>query len=161
MGEIYEGVEARMARIILYHPNCLRRSAYPRAALFPFALIMSLFLFSAIAALSGLAAAEPISMDKLAGQRNSFTLEQHAVPRRHIWTPPQRMARTYQKYGVPVPFHIKDAMAAYANGSMEDTGPGESTVPVVPVKGDVEYLINVTVGNHQLALDMDTGSSDL
>ncbi|KAF2673687.1 hypothetical protein BT63DRAFT_397558 [Microthyrium microscopicum] len=39
--------------------------------------------------------------------------------------------------------------------------PGQTSVGVRPVKGDVEYLITVKVGNHNLSLDLDTGSSDL
>src|ERR1700712_395288 len=80
-------------------------------------------------------------LGKLA-QRGHFSLEQIAVPRKSAWSAPHAMQRTYMKYGLPIPYHINDALEALQNGT------GQSTVPVRPVKGDVEYLINVTVGNH-------------
>lgn len=110
----------------------------------PFLLICSVLLGGAVS--------DPL--EKLA-KRGRFSLEQVAVPRKQAWFAPRAMSRTYMKYGLPIPDHINEALDASQNGT------GKSTVPVRPVKGDVEYLINVTVGNHVLALDMDTGSSDL
>ena len=115
---------------------------------------MSLLSFLALSAFVGLAVSEPIALAKLAGKK-TFSLGQVAVTRSQPWSAPHSVARTYQKYGVPVPEYINEALEAMANGT------GQASVPVRPVKGDVEYLINVTVGNHQLSLDMDTGSSDL
>lgn len=65
------------------------------------------------------------------------------------------MRSTYLKYGLKVPSQVHEA------AEMMENGTNQASVPVRPVKGDVEYLINVTVGNHVLSLDMDTGSSDL
>ncbi|QDS77639.1 hypothetical protein FKW77_002722 [Venturia effusa] len=109
----------------------------------PFLLICTLFLGGAVS--------KPL--EQLAKQ-GRFSLLQVAVPRKVAWSAARDIQRTYLKYGVPVPTHINAALAP-------PNGTGQSTVPVRPVKGDVEYLINVTVGNHVLALDMDTGSSDL
>ncbi|KAE9977127.1 hypothetical protein BLS_001351 [Venturia inaequalis] len=110
----------------------------------PFLLICSVLLGGAVS--------NPL--EKLA-KRGHFSLEQVAVPRKQAWFAPRAMQRTYLKYGLPIPNHLHEALNATSNGT------GQATVPVRPVKGDVEYLINVTVGNHVLALDMDTGSSDL
>ena len=64
------------------------------------------------------------------------------------------MVRTYQKYGLKVPTNVRAVVEAVDNGTT-------FSAPTRPVKGDVEYLINVTVGNHVLSLNVDTGSSDL
>ena len=115
---------------------------------------MSLLSLLLTSALVGRAFSNPLDLGKKLAHKQQFSLEQVAVPRKQAWFAPDAHRRTYMKYGLPIPYHIEDALAAFANGT-------QSTVPVRPVKGDVEYLINVTVGNHVLALDMDTGSSDL
>jgi hypothetical protein len=88
-------------------------------------------------------------------QRRRFTLSQIPVKRATPWYGPNSMRRAYMKYGVGVP--------EFVNKAAESVGPppGQTTVGVRPVKGDVEFLISVQVGNHNLSLDLDTGSSDL
>lgn len=57
--------------------------------------------------------------------------------------------QTYQKYHVAAPANVKQA--AGQTGSVT-----ASSQPY-----DLEYICPVTVGNNQLDLDFDTGSSDL
>jgi hypothetical protein len=115
---------------------------------------MSLLFLLSVSALLGGAYSKPMALESLSSKK-TFTLEQVAIPRKRSWGAPMAMRSTYLKYGVAVPQHIDDAAEMLANGT------NQASVPVRPVKGDVEYLINVTVGNHILSLDMDTGSSDL
>jgi hypothetical protein len=115
---------------------------------------MSLLFLLSFSALLGESFSKPLALESLSAKK-TFSLEQVAIPRRRAWGAPMAMRSTYMKYGVPVPQHIHDAAEMLANGT------NQASVPVRPVKGDVEYLINVTVGNHVLSLDMDTGSSDL
>jgi aspergillopepsin I len=115
---------------------------------------MSLLYLLSLSALLGGSYSKPLALESLSAKK-SFTLEEVAVPRRRFWGAPEKMRRTYLKYGLDIPYNVYDAAEAWANGT------NQASVPVRPVKGDVEYLINVTVGNHVLSLDMDTGSSDL
>jgi len=85
-----------------------------------------------------------------------FTLEQTAIPRKTHWTPAMSIRRTAEKYGVEVPAYINEA--AMRDESMP---PGETTVAAKSSRNDIQYLITVGVGNHNLSLDLDTGSSDL
>lgn len=64
--------------------------------------------------------------------------------------------RAYLKYGLEPPEHVETAARM-----VELAPPGQTSVGVRPVKGDVEFLITVRVGNHNMSLDLDTGSSDL
>jgi aspergillopepsin I len=113
---------------------------------------MSLLFLLICYVLLGEAVANPLGT---LAKRGHFSLEQIAVRRKHAWSAPQVMKRTYMKYGIPVPNHIHAALEFAQNGT------GQSSVPVRPTEGDEEYLVNVTVGNHLLTLDLDTGSSDL
>jgi hypothetical protein len=82
------------------------------------------------------------------------------------------MRRAYLKHGLTVPAAIAEAaQQAERSATVEwntkqridepsPTG-GKGSTPVVPVTGDVEFLITAQVGNHNLSLDLDTGSSDL
>jgi aspergillopepsin I len=110
------------------------------------------------ALLWSLASASPTVMsvlDQLASSQ-TFTLEQVAVPRSIPWSGPHEMTRMYWKYGVEPP---QDLIAQVRN--IDDAGPGTATAAAKPFKGDTEYLLNVKVGNHNLTLDLDTGSADL
>jgi aspergillopepsin I len=73
------------------------------------------------------------------------------------------MRKTCLKYGLEVPDQLEAAVkhveAAVRN--VDSAPPGQTTIPVRPVKGDIEFLIAVQVGNHNLSMDLDTGSSDL
>lgn len=59
---------------------------------------------------------------------------------------------TYTKYHAPAPEHVRKAAAADA---------GTGSVSATAEQYDSEYICPVTVGNDQLNLDFDTGSSDL
>ncbi|KAF2165915.1 hypothetical protein M409DRAFT_66870 [Zasmidium cellare ATCC 36951] len=59
---------------------------------------------------------------------------------------------TYTKYHRPAPEHVQKAAAADA---------GTGSVSATAEQYDSEYICPVTVGNDQLNLDFDTGSSDL
>jgi hypothetical protein len=104
--------------------------------------------------------------------RKTFTLYQQPVARTQPWKGPMSMRRAYLKHGLTVPDGIaKAAKTAEQQGWAEwnsisradDPAPvgGKTSTPVVPVPGDVEFLITAQVGNHNLSLDLDTGSSDL
>lgn len=97
-------------------------------------------------------------VDNRPGQ--AFTLEQVAVPRAIPWSAPHDMRRTYLKYGVEPPKHLDEVIKNIEANNFA-VGPGQTTIPVNPFKGDTEYLIKVKVGNHNLTLDPDTGSADL
>ena len=79
----------------------------------------------------------------------AFKLDQ-TVAKPFILSGPSAMAKTYAKYGKPVP----DVVAAAAASN-------DGTVAANPEEYDSEYLCPVTVGGTTLNLDFDTGSSDL
>ena|ERR1700742_4296713 len=111
-----------------------------------------------LAVLWGTALAAP---DPLAGafrNKRTFTLHQTPVKRTSVWNGPMSMRRAYMKHGLQVPKWVEKA--AQQAETLPAAG-GKTSIPVRPVKGDVEYLITATVGNHNLSLDLDTGSSDL
>ena len=99
---------------------------------------------TAAAALLGLASASPV--------KNGFTVHQ-VVNRPGVkMSGPYQMAKTYAKFGKPVPDHVA-AAAAISTG----------TVAADPEQYDSEYLEAVSIGTpaQTLNLDFDTGSSDL
>jgi hypothetical protein len=96
------------------------------------------------------------------------------------------MRRAYLKHGLAVPDSIERAAKHAEEQAWKEWGQaktnaqsspaddpvmngllgsspssGKTSTPVVPVPGDVEFLITAQVGNHNLSLDLDTGSSDL
>ena len=79
----------------------------------------------------------------------AFKLDQ-TVRKPFILSGPSAMAKTYAKYGKPIPAVVA---AAAANN--------DGTVTANPEQYDSEYLCPVTVGGTTLNLDFDTGSSDL
>ena len=98
--------------------------------------------------------AEPNPLLSAVKGKRTFSFQQQPVPRTSPWRGPMSMQRAYLKYGMEVPDYISAAA---------DSQPpsGRTSIGVRPVKGDVEYLITATVGNHTLSLNLDTGSSDL
>jgi aspergillopepsin I len=95
-------------------------------------------------------------LDQLSANK-AFTLEQVAVPRSIPWSGPHEITRMYQKYGIEPPAELQAQIKSLA----DDGGAGTSSVAAKPYQGDTEYLLNVKVGNHNLTLDLDTGSADL
>ena len=102
--------------------------------------------FGAASALISLVSAVPLDLEKRGA---SFKLDQ-TVQKPFILSGPSAMAKTYAKYGQPVPAVI--AAAAASN---------DGTVTADPEEYDAEYLCPVSVGGTTLNLDFDTGSSDL
>ena len=90
--------------------------------------------------------AVPLEVEKRGA---SFRLDQ-TVAKAFILSGPSAMAKTYAKFGKPVP----DVIAAAAANN-------DGTVAANPEQYDSEYLCPVTVGGSSLNLDFDTGSSDL
>jgi hypothetical protein len=117
--------------------------------------------FVAIAAvLDGvLAAPSPDPLLRALRGRKTFSFEQTPVQRGNVWTGAMSMRRAYLKYGMDSPEGVKAVNSI--SRMIEQVPPGQTSVGVKPVPGDVEYLITVRVGNHNLSLDLDTGSSDL
>jgi hypothetical protein len=92
------------------------------------------------------------ALDQLSGQK-TFSLEQVEVGVKEPLSLAEEISRTYLKYGVDPPLYVEAAVRA--------GGPGQTSVPVKSIGGDKEYLMSVQVGNHNLTLDLDTGSADL
>ncbi|OKL57616.1 Aspartic protease pep1 [Talaromyces atroroseus] len=109
---------------------------------------MSQTLFLLLSASFAVAAiAAPTATNQTA---KSFSIGQIAVPKNQSSSPASYLAKAYRKYGVAVPSNVASAAALGATGSVSATSYEE-----------VEYVIPVTVGESQLTLDLDTGSSDL
>jgi hypothetical protein len=87
-------------------------------------------------------------------KNQKFTLEQVPVERKTPWT--RDLKRTYLKYGRRPPAYIEEALKSYE--AMESN---RTTVNAKPFYSDMEYLVDVKVGNLNLSLDLDTGSADL
>lgn len=100
----------------------------------------------AASALVSLVSAVPLDLEKRGA---AFRLDQ-TVRKPSILSGPAAMAKTYAKYGKPVPEVIA---AAAANN--------DGTVTADPEEYDSEYLCPVSVGGTTLNMDFDTGSSDL
>jgi aspergillopepsin I len=119
--------------------------------------MLALHFLLTLAVLWGTAFGAP---DPLGAFRNkrTFTLHQTPVRRKSVWNGPMSMRRAYLKHGLQVPNWVEKAAS---EAEALPGGGGKTSIPVRPVKGDVEYLITAQVGNHNLSLDLDTGSSDL
>jgi aspergillopepsin I len=100
--------------------------------------------------------ATPLSVLDQLSTRQTFSLEEVEVPRKTPWSAPHAIRNTYLKYGVEPPEYIEEAVR---NAALDP--PGQGTAEARPIQGDKEYLITVQVGNHNLSLDLDTGSADL
>jgi aspergillopepsin I len=92
------------------------------------------------------------ALDQLASKK-TFTLTQVEVHRKAPRYFADEVTRTYLKYGVEPPSYIQAAIRA--------GGPGQASAPASSIEEDKEYLMQVQVGNHNLTLDLDTGSADL
>lgn len=82
-----------------------------------------------------------------------FTITQTPKPQSIYRSPAIKYANTLRKYRHAVPFSVESVsfLAEDNNG----------TVPAIPTEYDLEFLSPVTVGNHTLNVDFDTGSTDL
>jgi hypothetical protein len=110
-----------------------------------------------------------VSLDTL-GTRGKFSIQQVGVNKtsKSIF---HEMRRTYWKYGWETPQHIEDGVERVERMLVAQQGMNRvaqvdapqvtGSVVAQSVKGDLEYLITVQVGQHNLMLDLDTGSSDL
>lgn len=107
------------------------------------------FLVAALAA--GFASGSPMP-----SKSGSFELKQTANPNFGSRNGPQAVANAYLKYGKAVPQHIAVAAAKVKNAKR-----ASGTAVANSDKGDLEYLVDVSVGGQTLKLDFDTGSSDL
>jgi hypothetical protein len=96
-------------------------------------------------------------LDQLASKQ-TFTLEEVAVQRQVPWSAQRELLKAYLKYGIEPPAEIQAAVRHFDN--LVDTGPSTS-VEATPMRGDIEYLLKVGIGNQTLNLDLDTGSADL
>jgi hypothetical protein len=120
--------------------------------------MLALQFLLTLAVLWGSALATPDPLVKAFRNKRTFTLHQTPVRRNRVWNGPMSMRRAYLKHGLAVPRGVLNA--AETAEQLAPVG-GKTSIPVRPVKGDVEYLITAQVGNHNLSLDLDTGSSDL
>jgi aspergillopepsin I len=84
----------------------------------------------------------------------TFTLEQVAVKRQSPWSSAESVRRAHLKYHLRVPAEVEEAVR-------REAPPAQGTVPTRSFNYDQMYIINVQVGNHTMALDLDTGSSDM
>jgi aspergillopepsin I len=124
------------------------------------------------AALAAACAASPDLSAHFAGRR-TFSLHEVAVnvATRGPWHGATEVQRAYLKYGLAVPESVSESVSrAAARLQLQrlpqqrpglSGGNGKTSVPVRPAPNDVEFLVPVKVGNHELQLDLDTGSSDL
>jgi hypothetical protein len=104
-----------------------------------------------------------VPLESLAS-RQTFSLDQVAV-NRTIRTPMQVVKEAYWKYAIDLPADLEEAEQQIKTVNRITNAPpgGGITTSVVAksVKNDLQYLISVKVGKHDLMLDLDTGSSDL
>ncbi|KAI0101732.1 secreted aspartic proteinase precursor [Nemania sp. FL0031] len=108
------------------------------------------------AALAGLATASPFAQPV----PKSFTVPQVANPK-FIANGPAQLAKTYRKYGIPLPPGLARTMADYKAAHMLARSTG--SVVATPEANDIAYLTTVQIGTppQALNLDFDSGSSDL
>jgi len=64
----------------------------------------------------------------------------------------------YLKYGIEPPAYIEEAILNYEAMEFADN---QTTAGARSYGWDMEYLIDVQVGKHNLTLNLDTGSADL
>jgi len=103
-------------------------------------------------------------LEALAEENNGqFSVEQVAIKSEKQRTVSEELWRIGSKYGLDLGPDQEEFERQYrpVNRMVAQDEPGKSTVPATSVLHDVQYLIDVRVGNHKLRLDLDTGSSDL
>lgn len=88
---------------------------------------------------------------------DQFKIHRQPTGRVRIRNGMTETARAFAKYGWSMP---KEMSVAPINAT-ERTGTEEGTTSARPQENDVEFLCPVQVGDHQMMLDIDTGSSDL
>jgi aspergillopepsin I len=131
--------------------------------------MLHLHTFAGLTLFLGIAFGNPApvgaALDRLASQQ-SFSLQEVGVERKRPWSAPHAIRNTYLKYGVEPPDYIEEAVRiadvnikTYLQENADPKGKGSA--PVETIQHDKEYLLKVQVGNHNLSLDLDTGSSDL
>lgn len=113
-------------------------------------------LLAASAAFAALSIATPLGTDFGSVDTQETTITRQGTGRKYLRNGIKAMAKTYRKFGMPVPENIKVAEAA---AQSNPTG----TVSAEPEMYDQEYLSPVEIGTpaQTLMLDFDTGSSDL
>lgn len=125
-------------------------------------MVLAMQSFVTLAVLWGAAVAVPEPLKQAFNNKQTFSVQQVPVARTSRWNGPMSMRRVYMKYNLQVPKWVdKAAEEAETIPAFTPQVGGKTSIPVRPVKGDVEYLITAQVGNHNLSLDLDTGSSDL
>jgi aspergillopepsin I len=87
----------------------------------------------------------------------AFTVQEVPTKNRRVFNGAELMKRTHLKYGVKVPDEVERAIRI----SAEDAPLGKATVKTWPLFEDMEYVMPVDIGGQTLALQLDTGSSDL
>jgi len=116
---------------------------------------LSQLLITGLAA-TGLATALPPRI----GTANTGTVSLTQIRNPHfVHHGPLQLAKTYRKYGVPLPHDLKAAIANFKQNLKRSHG----SAPATPQPSDIEYLTPVSIGTppQTLNLDFDTGSSDL
>jgi hypothetical protein len=90
-----------------------------------------------------------------------FSLEQVAVERKSPWS--HELRRVYLKYGHKPPSYIEEAIKYYDSIAALPMNSENTTASVgtKPLFADLEYVIDVKIGNLNLSLNLDTGSADL
>ncbi|KAF2428995.1 acid protease [Tothia fuscella] len=114
---------------------------------------LSISVFAVLSTL-GTCAKPPSSTWSHVATSQKLTLEQVAVTRKTPWS--QELRRAYLKYGKQPPAYLDEAIRNY-EAKEENT----TSIGAKPYYGDMEYLVEVKVGNLNLSLDLDTGSADL
>ena len=96
-------------------------------------------------------------LEQLAAGKKAFTVQEAAVSSSDHLSCAEEMQRTYLKYGLEVPSEIRYALQE----ELVNPPAGQASVKTWPIYDDLEYVMNVQVGSHNLSLNLDTGSSDL
>jgi hypothetical protein len=123
----------------------------------PFSLVLT---FTCIYSTASATPTQLTSWDVLRPNQK-FSLEQVAVERQTPWF--HDLRRVYLKYGQKTPLYIEEAIRYYDSTAALPIHAENTTTSVgtKPLFADLEYVIDVKVGNLNLSLNLDTGSADL